>query len=111
LAEKTPFRTEQLRLENGERFVLTVAADGMPVWWPNLYCQIAIRGRGISFSAMHAYMSAICVFHNVCGNHGIDVDGEDRKPRTLSRARDSGPARRIAQETAQIRSAWSRILR
>jgi hypothetical protein len=74
LAEKTPFRTEQLRLENGERFVLTVAADGMPVWWPNLYCQIAIRERGISFSAMHAYMSVICVFHNVCGNLGIDVD-------------------------------------
>ncbi|MCC8947501.1 hypothetical protein H8A97_20910 [Bradyrhizobium sp. Arg62] len=74
MVEKTPFRTEQLRLESGERFVLTVAVDGMPVWWPNLYCQIAIRERGISFSAMHAYMSAICVFHNVCGDLGIDVD-------------------------------------
>jgi hypothetical protein len=74
LVEKTPFHTEQLRFESGERFVLTVAADGMPVWWPNLYCQIALRERGISFSAMHAYMSAICVFHNVCGNLGIDVD-------------------------------------
>jgi hypothetical protein len=74
LTEKTPFRTEQLRLENGERFVLTVAGDGMPVWWPNLYCLIAIRERGISFSAIHAYMSAICVFHNVCSNLGIDID-------------------------------------
>jgi hypothetical protein len=74
LIEKTPFRTEQLRLETGERLALTVAANGMPVWWPNLYCQIAIRERGISFSAMHANMSAICVFHNVCGDLGIDVD-------------------------------------
>jgi hypothetical protein len=74
LAEKTPFRTEQLRLETGERFVLSVAADGMPVWWPNLYCQIRIRERGISFSAMHAYMSAICIFHSVCDRLGIDVD-------------------------------------
>jgi hypothetical protein len=74
LVEKTRFRTEQLRLENGERFVLTVAADGMPVWWPNLYCQIAIREGGISFSAMHASMSAICVFHNTFGNLGIDID-------------------------------------
>jgi hypothetical protein len=74
LAEKSPFRTEQLRLETGERFALIVAADGMPVWWPNLYCQIRIRERGISFSAMHAYMSAICIFHGVCDGLGIDVD-------------------------------------
>ena len=30
MAEKMPFCTEQLRLETGERFVLTVDADGMP---------------------------------------------------------------------------------
>jgi hypothetical protein len=74
LIEKPPFHTEQLRLETGERFVLTVAADGMPVWWPNLYCQIAIRERSISFSAMQAYMSAVCLFHNICADLGIDID-------------------------------------
>jgi hypothetical protein len=61
-------------LETGERFVLTVAADGMPVWWPNLYCQIRIRERCISFSAMRANMSAVCAFHNICAELGIDVD-------------------------------------
>jgi hypothetical protein len=74
MAEKMPFCTEQLRLETGERFVLTVDADGMPVWWPNLYCQIAIRERGIGFSTMHACMSAVCIFHNVCDRLGIDID-------------------------------------
>jgi Phage integrase family len=74
LADQTPFRTEQLRLETGERFVLTVGADGMPVWWPNLYCQIGIRERALGFSTMQANMRAVCVFHNVCGRLGIDVD-------------------------------------
>ncbi|MCP3476289.1 hypothetical protein NLM33_39410 [Bradyrhizobium sp. CCGUVB1N3] len=74
MLEPTPFRTEQLRLETGERFVLTVDADGMPAWWPNLYCQIRIRERGISYSAMRAYMSAVCAFHNICAELIIDVD-------------------------------------
>jgi hypothetical protein len=74
LADKTPFRTEQLRLETGERFVLTAGADGMPVWWPNLYCQIGIREQALGFSTMQANMNAVCVFHNVCDRLGIDVD-------------------------------------
>jgi hypothetical protein len=74
LADQTPFRTEQLCLETGERFVLTVGADGMPVWWPNLYCQIAIRERALGFSTMQANMNAVCIFHNVCDRLGIDVD-------------------------------------
>lgn len=74
MADQTPFRTEQLRLETGERFVLTVGADGMPVWWPNLYCQIGIRERALGFSAMQANMNAVCVFHSVCDRLGIDVD-------------------------------------
>ncbi|MCK1627500.1 tyrosine-type recombinase/integrase [Bradyrhizobium sp. 160] len=74
MIEPTPFRTEQLRLETGERFSLTVAANGMPAWWPNLYCQIAIRERNIGYSTMQAYMNAICVFHNVCAKLDIDID-------------------------------------
>jgi exodeoxyribonuclease V alpha subunit len=110
LAEKTPFRTEQLRLENGERFVLTVAADGMPVWWPNLYCQIAIRERGISFSAMHAHMSAICVFHNLCGNLGIDVDARIEHTGHPRRGLDGGPAvaALVASQDAARRPALAR---
>jgi hypothetical protein len=60
--------------------VLTVRAYGMPVWWPNLYCQIAIRERAISFSAMRAH-----VFHNVCGALGIDVDARiDWRPNPVT---------------------------
>jgi hypothetical protein len=73
LADTTPFRTEQLRLDTGERFVLTVSADGMPVWWPNLYCSIGLRERGVGFSTMLGCMSSICVFHNVCSRLRIDV--------------------------------------
>jgi integrase len=74
LADTTPFRTEQLRFESGERFVLTVDADETPVWWPNLYCQIGLRERAVGYSTMQAYMTAICVFHNVCARLGIDID-------------------------------------
>jgi hypothetical protein len=74
LTEQTPFRTEQLRLETGERFVLTLGADGMPVWWPNLFCTVRIRSPGKGFSTMQAKMSAICAFHNVCARLGIDID-------------------------------------
>jgi hypothetical protein len=56
LADTTPFRTEQLRLDTGERFVLTVGADGMPVWWPNLYCSIGLRERGIVESLLSCVM-------------------------------------------------------
>lgn len=74
MSDRTPFRTEQLRFDSGERYALTVCADGMPAWWPNLYCTMRLRQAGMGFSAMQAHMNAVCVFHNVCSRLGIDID-------------------------------------
>jgi len=108
LDEKTPFRIEQLRLETGERYVLTVGSDGMPVWWPNLFCTVCILLPGRGYSTMQAKMAAIRDFHNLCGRLGIDIDArieslelfpeaeivalrEELRPRN-SEARGSGSA-------------------
>jgi integrase len=73
LSFNTPFRVEEIRLDPGDRYPLTVGADRMPEWWPNLYCTIALRSSGLAFSTMQARMSAICLFHNLCSDMGIDV--------------------------------------
>lgn len=69
----TPFRIEEIRLDPGDRYPLTVGADRMPEWWPNLYCTIALRSSGLAYSTMQARMSSICLFHNLCSGMGIDV--------------------------------------
>lgn len=74
MTDRTPLRIEELKLDPGDRFALTVDAGGMPSWWPNLYCSVVLRTDGLGFSTMHARMSAICLFHNLCAEKGIDVD-------------------------------------
>jgi integrase len=68
-----PLHTEIIRLDEGDRYVLTVGADGMPVWWPNLYCTIALRPTCISLSTMQGRMSAICLFLNWCAQRDIPI--------------------------------------
>lgn len=73
--QNTPFRIEQLRLtDTGERYVMTVGSDGMPTWWPNLFCTVCILIPGLGFSTMQTKMAAIRDFHNACAKRGIDID-------------------------------------
>lgn len=74
MSDITPLRIEEIRLDPGDRFPLTVDADGMPSWWPNLYCSIALRTGGMGLSTMQSRMNAVCLFHNLCGVMGIDID-------------------------------------
>ena len=51
MSDRIPLRIEEIRLDPGDRFPLTVDADGMPSWWPNLYCSIALRTGGMGLIA------------------------------------------------------------
>ena len=73
MSDRIPLRIEEIRLDPGDRFPLTVDADGMPSWWPNLYCSIALRTGGMGLSTMQSRMNAVCLFHNLCDGMGIDI--------------------------------------
>jgi integrase len=73
VSDRTPLRIEEIRLDPGDRFPLAVDADGMPSWWPNLFCSVALRTGGLGLSTMQSRMNAICLFHNLCAGMGIDV--------------------------------------
>jgi integrase len=74
VSDRTPLRIEEIRLDAGDRFPLTVDADGMPSWWPNLYCSIALWTGGMGLSTMQSRLNAVCLFHNLCDGMGIDID-------------------------------------
>lgn len=67
------FKTKLIRFETGERFVLTVDGDGMPVVEANAYCSIMLRGRGLMLSTMQKEMDAVCLLHRWCEERGIDL--------------------------------------
>ena len=73
MSDRIPLRIEEIRLDPGDRFPLTVDADGMPSWWPNLYCSIALRTGGMGLSTMQSRMNAVCLFHDLCDGMGIDI--------------------------------------
>ncbi len=72
--ENTPLRTKQIRLDTGDRYPLTVSAEGIPVWWPNLYCSVELHQTGLAYPTMVAQMNAICLLHNICVSRNIDLD-------------------------------------
>jgi hypothetical protein len=73
-AENGPFRTKIICFESGERFVLTVDADGMPAGWPVLYASVSLRARGLMLSTIRKEMDAICLLYGWCANRGIWLD-------------------------------------
>lgn len=68
-----PFSTKVIRMPEGDRFVLTVNAEGYPVDWPNLYCSIELRSSGVALSTMQTHMTAVSLLHNWAAGRGIDI--------------------------------------
>jgi integrase len=69
-----PFTTKITRFASGERFVMTVDSDGMPVDWPVVYASVSLRGRGLMLSTMRKEMDAVCLLHNWCTGRRISLD-------------------------------------
>jgi integrase len=69
----TPFSTKVIRMPEGDRFVLTVNAEGFPVDWPNLYCSIELRSSGIALNTMQTHMTAVSLLHNWAAERGVDL--------------------------------------
>jgi integrase len=72
-AEILPLKTKVIRLPEGDRHVLTVNANGFPVDWPNIYCTVSLRSSGMAQVTMQTHATAICMFHNWCGDRGISL--------------------------------------
>jgi hypothetical protein len=68
-----PFKTKVIRMPEGDRYVLTVNANGYPVDWPNLYCMISIRPSGLALGTMQTHMTAVCLVENWSAQRGIPL--------------------------------------
>jgi hypothetical protein len=79
-----PFTTKVARFESGERFVMTVDGEGMPVDWPVVYASVSLRGRGLMLSTMRKEMDAVCLLLNWCAGRGIPLDQRIESLRLLS---------------------------
>jgi integrase len=69
-----PFTTKTVRFESGERFVMAVDCDGVPVDWPVVYASVSLRGRGLMLSTMRKEMDAICLLLNWCAVRRISLE-------------------------------------
>lgn len=68
-----PFKPEVIRRPEGDRYVLTVNANGFPVDWPNLYCSISLRSSGIALATMQTHMTSVCLLENWAAEQGIPL--------------------------------------
>jgi hypothetical protein len=74
LGRNGPFTTKTVRFESGERFVMAVDSDGVPVDWPVVYASVSLRGRGLMLSTMRKEMDAICLLLNWCAVRRISLE-------------------------------------
>jgi integrase len=69
-----PFATKIVRFKSGERFVMAVDGDGVPVDWPVVYASVSLRARGLMLSTMRKEVDAVCLLHNWCAVRRIPLD-------------------------------------
>jgi integrase len=66
---------------DGEVHPLVVGADGLPIWWPNLWLLTAHRSRGAAYGTLATYGTFLCRLYVWAEDRGIPLDQRflDRK--------------------------------
>jgi integrase len=60
-------------MESGERYVLLVDGQGMPLYWPNLYVTTQVRNRSLSEAAMASALGGISILLRYFNERKVDM--------------------------------------
>lgn len=68
------YRIKSFVMQSGERYCLLFdKAEGMPLYYPNLFVTTQVRNNSNSVAAMEAALSGINVLLSFCDEHGINL--------------------------------------